>query len=276
MQRDPLTIKGKGVMTTYFLTIHVSCVKCTCHPASAVQLLVHLYLCAPSFVFWQLCYLVGSLAHLGQILCTASLWAAAAINLQAGHSSAAALHPRCCLCHWGRLWGGQHFASMWPAAASMPAALAAACRLIITPTLASAYQAATTPLLMLLGLAVSRTAPTAARPEEAASARAVAAVQTLQPAIRPRHLVSSRRAHPHPLTWTCLPQASFPTGSPGSALTKAMVCSSLLYLLTGPQPASWSPVVQPRLRLPGGYCQASLFLLLIWRQAAARVMLGEL
>ena len=158
----------------------------------------------------------------------------------------------------------------------MPAARAAACRLIITPTLVSACQVATTPLLKLLGPAMCKAAPTAALPEETASARAVAAVQMLRPAIRPRRLGASSRAQPHPLTCTCLPQASSPTGSPGSALTETMVCSSLLYLPTGPQPAGWSPTVQPRLRLPGGYCQASLFLSLIWREAAARVMLSEL
>ena len=65
--------------------------------------------------------------------------------------------------------------SMLPAAALMPVALAAACRLIINSNLASAHQAATTPSLMLLGPAMSRTSAAAALPEETANARAVAA-----------------------------------------------------------------------------------------------------
>ena len=215
MQRDPLTIKGKGVMTTYFLTIQVSCVKYTCQPASAVQLLVHLHSRAPSSTCWTFAASIRLWLMCGISCALPPCGLQQLGSLQVGRSP---VLPPCMPVGAGVVGGGQRLDSRWPAAALM-SALAAACRLVKTPIRTSACQAARTPLLMLLGPAVSKTVPTAAHPEEAAKARAVAAVQTLLPAFRPNQMGARSKSHPYPLRCTCdsLPQASNPSRGPGSA-----------------------------------------------------------
>ena len=112
MQRDPLTIKGKGVMTTYFLTIQVSCVKCTCQPASAVQLLVHLHSCAPSSTFWTFAALLRLWLIYGISCALPPCGLQQLGSLQVAHNPVLPpLHARCCRCCWGRLWGGQRLDS---------------------------------------------------------------------------------------------------------------------------------------------------------------------